>query len=224
MPITRRLFFPLVAATALLTRQAFGQAVEPGAAVGAHAAMPLREALLRRESIRMYTEAEIEETQLMALLWSANGINRPDVDGRAAPSWRTAKDIEIYVARASGVDRFVPAESRLETVSGEDIRKIASPQPFVGTAPVVLVYVSDRRRVLAAGGLADAGLDAETEDHRIAAHVNAAVIAQNVYLFCAAEGLGTCLVGGADRAAVAKALALTDEQRVAYVQPVGHPA
>jgi nitroreductase len=108
-------------------------------------------------------------------------------------------------------------------VSTDDIRKLTSPQPFVGTAAAVLIYVSERSRVLKAAGLDGQALDLETEDHRIAAHVNAAVIAQNVYLFCAAEGLGTCLVGGADRAAIAAALGLSDGQRVTYVQPVGHP-
>lgn len=186
--------------------------------------MPLRDALAKRESIRLYTGAAVEEEQLLALLWGANGVNRPDVDGRTAPSWRTTKDTEIYVARASGVHRYDAPSGKLVPVSADDIRKATSTQPFVGTAPAVLIYVSERSRVLKAAGLDEQALEKETEDHRIAAHVNAAMIAQNVYLFCAAEGLGTCLVGGADRAAIAAALGLSDGQRVTYVQPVGHPA
>jgi len=89
---------------------------------------------------------------------------------------------------------------------------------------VLLIFVTELSRILEAAGLEPDALDALTEDHRIAAHVNAAVIAQNVYLFCAAEALGTCLVGGADRAALASALKLTEGQLVAYIQPVGHPA
>tara|TARA_R110002124_G_scaffold9586_12_gene49278 strand:+ start:5883 stop:6515 length:633 start_codon:yes stop_codon:yes gene_type:complete len=206
----------------LLTGRAMAQAV-PEALVG-FGAMPLSDALARRESIRTYADGPIEEAQLLALLGAANGVNRSDVDGRTAPSWRTAKDIEIYVAQAAGVSHYDAANNALRPVSGDDIRSIASPQPFVATAPVVLIFVTELSRILEAAGLEPDALDALTEDHRIAAHVNAAVIAQNVYLFCAAEGLGTCLVGGADRAALATALKLTDGQLVAYIQPVGHPA
>ena len=224
MPMTRRLFFPLTAASVLASSQALAQMSLELSSPQDHATMPLADAFARRESIRLYTEAAVDDEQLLALLRSANGLNRPDVDGRTAPSWRTAKDTEIYVARASGVDRFDASEGALVAVSSDDIRKLTSPQPFVGTAAAVLIYVSERARVLKAAGLDEQTLDLETEDHRIAAHVNAAVIAQNVYLFCAAEGLGTCLVGGADRAAIATALGLSDGQRVTYVQPVGHPA
>lgn len=182
----------------------------------------VRDALAKRESIRTYADRPVAEAQLLALLWAANGVNRPEVDGHTAPSWRTARDTEIYVARASGVDRFDPVENRLINMSMDDIRGVLSPQPFVAAAPAVLIYVTELSRVLKAAGLDAGALDAATEDHRIAAHVNAAVVAQNVYLFCAAEDLGTCLVGGADRVAAAAALNLTPGQLVTYVQPVGH--
>jgi nitroreductase len=224
MPVTRRLFFPVAAATLVVAHQALGQTGPEDPLPEGYAGTPLRDALAKRESVRQYTRAAVEDEQLMALLWSANGVNRPDVDGRTAPSWRTAKDTEIYVARASGVDWFDATANKLVPVSDADIRNVTSPQPFVGTAPVILIYVSERSRVLKAGGMDEQAFDKETEDHRIAAHVNAAMVSQNVYLFCAAEGLGTCLVGGVDRAAIAGALGLSEGQRVTYVQPVGHPA
>lgn len=223
MTLTRRLFLGSAALAATLAgREALGQA-QP-AAMDGYGAMSVRDALARRESIRTYSDRPIAEEQLLALLWAANGVNRPDVDGRTAPSWRTAKDTEIYVARASGVGHFDAVENRLVTASGDDIRKSLSPQPFVATAPVVLIYVSELSRVLQAAGIDEFSPEAVTEDHRIAAHVNAAVISQNVYLFAAAEGLGTCLVGGADRVATAAALNLSPGQLVTYVQPVGHMA
>jgi nitroreductase len=224
MNLTRRSFVlsAAVAATFGPTVSAKAQIVHDRAAE--FGSMPLRDALAKRESIRTYAEEPIEEGQLLALLWAANGVNRPDVDGRTAPSWRTARDAEIFVARAAGVEHFDAADNRLVPVSAEDIRRLASPQPFVGTAPVVLIYVSELSRILKAAGLNENAFEALTEDHRIAAHVNAAVISQNVYLFCAAEGLGTCLVGGADRAAMANALGLSNGQLVTYVQPVGVPA
>lgn len=222
MTLTRRLFLVSSAIAATLTgRQALAQSIPQPIAAGTHAAMSVRDALSRRESIRTYADRLVADDQLLSLLWAANGVNRPDVDGRSAPSWRTAKDTEIYVARASGVDRFDPAGNRLTAISTQDIRKATSPQAFVGTAPVVLIYVAELSRILKAARLDETALAAVTEEHRIAAHVNTAVIAQNVYLFCAAEGLGTCLVGGADRTAIAAALHLSAGQLVTYVQPVG---
>lgn len=223
MTLSRRFFLASsVLASAVLAKSAQAQALPE--VMNGFGTVSVRDALAKRESIRTYSDRAIDDDQLLALLWAANGVNRADVDGRTAPSWRTAKDTEIYVARATGVDRFDPVENTLANLSSTDIRGVLSPQPFVGTAPVVLVYVTELSRILAAAGLDVNALDAVTEDHRIAAHVNTAVVAQNVYLFCAAEELGTCLVGGADRAAAATALELTEGQLVTYVQPVGHPA
>jgi nitroreductase len=223
MTLSRRFFLASsVLASALLTRGAQAQALPE--VMNGFGAVSVRDALSKRESIRTYADRAIDDDQLLALLWAANGVNRPDVDGRTVPSWRTARDTRIFVARASGVDHFDPLENKLSNHSTNDVRASLSPQPFVGKAPVALIYVTELARVLAAAGLETDALDAITEDHRIAAHVNTAVIAQNVYLFCAAEGLGTCLVGGADRVAAAAALNLTDGQMVTYVQPVGHPA
>ncbi len=223
MTLSRRFFLASsVLASAVLAKSAQAQALPE--VMNGFGAVSVRDALAKRESIRTYSDRAIDDDQLLALLWAANGVNRADVDGRTAPSWRTAKDTEIYVARATGIDRFDPVENTLTNLSSTDIRGVLSPQPFVGTAPVVLVYVTELSRILAAAGLDVNALDAVTEDHRIAAYVNTAVVAQNVYLFCAAEELGTCLVGGADRAAAAAALELTEGQLVTYVQPVGHPA
>ena len=59
------------------------------------------------------------------------------------------------------------------------------------------------------------------EELVIAARVNSAIMAQNVYLFCAAEGLGTCLLGTVDREAIKTALKFPDHLSVTYIQPLG---
>lgn len=55
------------------------------------------------------------------------------------------------------------------------------------------------------------------------AHADAAFIAQNVYLFCASEGLATVVRASVDRPALAKALKLRDSQLVVFAQSVGFP-
>jgi nitroreductase len=53
---------------------------------------------------------------------------------------------------------------------------------------------------------------------------DAGFIAQNVYLFCASEGLATVVRGLVDRPALAKLMKLTPSQRVVLAQTVGYPA
>ena len=48
--------------------------------------MALSQALQRRESKREFDPAALDEQVLSDLLWSAAGINRPEVGGRTAPS------------------------------------------------------------------------------------------------------------------------------------------
>lgn len=190
------------------------------------AGISVRQALERRRSTRLYGPDPIAETTVLDLLFAANGVNRPDGEGRTAPSWHGARDVDIYVAHASGVDRFDPVTNTLLPVIDQDIRSQTSPEPFVGTAPAVLIYVSDQGKLNDAAASFEIGQPPELVErqHEIAAYVDTAVVAENVYIYCAAEGLGTCLVGGSDPAAISLALALRPEQRVTYVQPVGHPA
>jgi nitroreductase len=75
------------------------------------------------------------------------------------------------------------------------------------------VYVADTARTSGASG--DNG----------ALYSAAAVgcISQNVYLFCASEGLATVVRAWVDREALAKALKLPDQQKVILAQTVGYP-
>ena len=179
----------------------------------AHAEMSLKDALERRRSTRAFTDAHVDEASLEGLLWSAMGVNRPESGGRTAPSWHTSYGTDMYVADHAGVRRFDPVAGVLTPILSEDIRSRASPQPFVATAPTVLIYVADLGRMY----------KAPREEQVQAAHVDAGIVAQNVYLYCASAGLGTCLVGGADKAGLTTLLKLPEAQIVTFVQPVGHP-
>jgi nitroreductase len=48
-------------------------------------------------------------------------------------------------------------------------------------------------------------------------------IGQNVYLYCASEGLATVIRASVNREALAKALKLRPEQRIVLAQTVGYP-
>jgi nitroreductase len=92
-----------------------------------------------------------------------------------------------------------------------DLRALAGTQDFVKDAPVNLVYVGDTSRM-------QGGSDAESM-----AYADAAFIAQNVYLFCASEGLATVVRASVDRPALTRALKLRDTQIVVFAQSVGFP-
>jgi nitroreductase len=49
-------------------------------------------------------------------------------------------------------------------------------------------------------------------------------IGQNVYLYCASEGLATVIRASIDHAALAKALKLRPNQHIVLSQTVGYPA
>jgi nitroreductase len=48
-------------------------------------------------------------------------------------------------------------------------------------------------------------------------------IAQNVYLYCASEGLATVVRGLVDKPALAKPMKLRPDQKITLVQSVGYP-
>ena len=48
-------------------------------------------------------------------------------------------------------------------------------------------------------------------------------ISQNVYLFCASEGLATVVRGSLDREALSKALKLPPQKKIMSAQTVGYP-
>jgi nitroreductase len=48
-------------------------------------------------------------------------------------------------------------------------------------------------------------------------------IAQNVYLYCASEGLATVVRASIDKPALAKTLKLQPQQRIILAQSVGYP-
>jgi len=76
-----------------------------------------------------------------------------------------------------------------------------------------LVYVADFAKMT----------DVRPQDREFLAGADAGFIAQNVYLACAAFGLGTVARGLVDRRSLAPALGLSLTQRITLAQTVGLP-
>ena len=173
----------------------------------------LMQSLQARKSSRDFSTKRLPVEVLSNLLWAACGINRPESGRRTAPSAVNWQEVDIYVAMTDGLYLYNAKEHVLKPVIKQDIRELTGKQPFVKDAPVNLIYVADYSRM--------GGGNAEEKNSYSAA--DTAFIAQNVYLYCASEGLATVVRGSIDRDALAKAMQLRDNQKIVLSQTVGYP-
>lgn len=173
---------------------------------------PLIEALRLRRSSREYSDQPLPPQILSDLLWAAFGINRPSAD-RTAPYWRHIMVIDIYAAMADGVWLYDPKQHALLRHLSADIRAQTGLQDFVARAPLNLVYVAHGERMQ----------DIAAEDRRLYGSVDAGFIGQNVYLFCASEGLATVFRGAVGYDKLNRAMQLGSGQFVTFAQTVGYP-
>ena|SRR5579862_8864491 len=175
---------------------------------------PLMEVLKARHSSREFADRPLPLEILSSLLWAAWGINRPATGLRTAPSSHTAMDIDLYLAMANGVWIYDPKAHRLLQHLTDDVRgETTTGQDFVKTAPLNIIYVSDAARM---GKPSDA-------DRMLNGIADSAVIGQNVYLFCASEGLATVLRASVPGERLAKRLNLAPTQAIYFAQSVGYP-
>lgn len=172
---------------------------------------PLMTALKLRHSTRRFSPKPLSDQELSDLLWAAFGVNRPS-GKRTAPSAMNWQEIDIYVATKDGAYLFDAKAHSLKRILKDDIRARVGLQPFVRTAPVVLIYVADFAKMRRAS----------RENKVFCSATDTGFISQNVYLFAASEGLATVVIGLVRRAELAKTLGLRSDQRIILAQPVGH--
>ena len=174
--------------------------------------MALTQALKNRRSTREYSDRPLPMQVLSDLLWAAFGVNRPSGD-RTAPYCRHVMVMDIYLAMADGVWLYEPIAHALLPRSTNDIRAQTGLQDFCASAPLNLVYVVHGERME----------DFTDEERRLYGSVDAGFIGQNVYLFCASEGLATIFRGSIDGSTLARTLHLSKQEFVTFAQTVGYP-
>lgn len=172
---------------------------------------PLMQALALRHSSREFRPGVLPPRMLSNLLWAAFGVNRPD-GRRTAPSANNAQPITIYAALPDGVYRYDAIAHTLVPVLPGDYRRATGTQDFVGDAALDLIYIADFGH-----------MEGSAEDKLFYSAADAGFIAQNVYLFCASEGLATVVRGSVDRDALAATLKLRPGQKITLAQSVGYP-
>lgn len=190
----------------------------------------LLELLKKRKSSRVYTQENMSLLQLSFLLWAAQGIK--SIRGRSYATIRTAPcggarhPFETYLlvrqveGLLPGVYHYLPMTHQLELLSAQEdpqalldfAEESLCGQRWAAKANVVFYwsfvpYRSEWRYGIFAHKLimADVG------------HVG-----ENLYLACAALGLGTCGIGAYDQALCDKTFRLDGEEEfVVYAETVG---
>jgi len=174
---------------------------------------PLMQALKDRQSSRIFGTKKLSMQTLSNLLWAAFGINRLDSEKRTAPSTRNWQEIEIYAVLEDGAYLYDTKTNTLKLIVKGDFRNTTGNQPFVATAPLNLVYVANVEKMK----------NASPNDILLYSGADVGFISQNVYLFCASEGLATVVRGLVDRDVCAKTLNLSGQKKVVLAQTVGYP-
>jgi nitroreductase len=175
---------------------------------------PLMDALNERQSLRTFTSDNLSGQQLADLLWAAWGINRPD-GHRTAPSSHNRQEMDVYVTLETGLYLYDATKNILKQVHNKDIRALTGTQDFPATAPVNLVYVSDMTKRGKKEG------DTITDTDLLSSWANTGFMAQNVYLYCASEGLGCVIRAMVPRDKLAPEMELKPHQAIILAQTVG---
>ncbi|MEI6680715.1 MAG: nitroreductase family protein [Mariniphaga sp.] len=172
----------------------------------------LMKALEERCTTREYSDRAMSLQDISNVLWAANGINRVKEMKHTAPTAVNWQEIDVYVVLGKGIYLYDPHDSTLHPVLKGDLREQAGTQDYVKTAPLNLIYVADYTKMKSAE-------EAKKDSY---ASADAAFIAENVYLFCAAFDMGCVIRASVDREKLAATLRLRPEQKIIFGQTVGY--
>lgn len=172
-------------------------------------------ALKKRKTQRNILDKKLTLQQLSELLWAADGINRPN-GKRTAPAAMAKYAVDIYVVLPEGVYLYDVAKHELTPIAKGDFRKSAGMQDFVYIAPVNLVYVLNLKN------WQNARRPVSNEKRDLWTHIEVGLIAQNVNLYCASEGLGATVRGLIDGKRFGEVIKVKPE-RVVLAHTIGYP-
>lgn len=182
-------------------------------------------ALQERKTTRNISKEKLPPQMLSNLLWAAFGVNRENASfgkpGRTAASASNSQEIDLYVALPEGVYLYEAVPHRLSPVVAGDFRR-RSGRRSAASAPVNIFYVVDRTRYDEGPGQPDRNIG-NPEVQKSYYYVATGLIASNVYLFAASQGLAAHF-HNCDKQNTEKEFKLRAEQSVLFSQTVGYSA
>jgi len=167
---------------------------------------PLMQAILHRKSDRQFDTRNLSLKHLSEILWVANGINRTN-GKRTVPSAMGLYPLQTYAVLANGIYFYNPKKQQLEPVVKGDYRSLAGKQTFVDNAPLNLLFIAKARNA---------------NDNFQMAMMDSGYCGQNVYLYCASEGLKCVVRAGAKEVELLKAMNLGENYKFILAQTVGY--
>lgn len=182
-------------------------------------------ALKERKTTRNISGRELPPQVLSNLLWAAFGVNRErgyfGKPSRTAASASNSQEIDLYVALPGGVYLYEAVAHRLAPVVAGDFRSRAG-RGAAASAPVNIFYVVDLSRYDTGPGQPDRRIG-EPEVQKSYYYTDTGLIAGNVYLFAASQGLAAWF-HNCNKEGASKDFKLRADQRVLFAQTVGYPA
>jgi nitroreductase len=188
----------------------------------------MQESFEQRKTIREISGEKLSRQMLSNLLWAAWGINRTkgpfNIPGRTAASASNSQEIEVYVALQDGIYLYDAPNNKLVPVVSGDLRALAigrGQENSMNDAPVQLIYTVDLNKLRNTKGYQEPGLQ-DSEIQKSYYFVDTGLIASNVYLFAASQGLAAWF-HNCKKAELAAKLKLRPDQKVLFAQTVGYP-
>jgi hypothetical protein len=178
--------------------------------------------LWARRTEREISPKKLPLQTLSNLLWAAEGVNRKraafDRTGRTAGSASNSQEINLYVAMPEGVFLYQAQTHQLTPVAAGDFRPLSSRNGST-SAPVHIFYVVDVSRFWKGPGQPDPHIG-DPEVQKSYYYVDTGLIAQNVALFAASQGLAAWF-HNCHAETAHHAFKLKPNQRVLFAQSVG---
>lgn len=167
---------------------------------------PLMQAISRRKTDREFDSRNLSLKHLSEILWVANGLNRAN-GKRTVPSAMALYPLQTYAVLANGIYFYNPQKHQLEPVVKGDYRELTGLQGFVKNAPLNLLFIAKGK---------------SATDNFLKAFMDSGYCGQNVYLYCASEGLKCVVRAGAKEAELLKVLNLGANYKFVLAQTVGY--
>ena len=165
--------------------------------------MPLMEAVSNRKSAREFTGEKLTNQQLSDMLWVACGYNRPDM--RTVATAMNRQEMSAYIVTPEAIYKYEPKENKLIHINSGDLRDSFAAQDYAKQAQLNVALVADMSK----------------QDKREFAGMTVGAMSNNIYLWCASEGLNTVVRASFNQEGMKKALKLGETEEVLLVQTVG---
>jgi len=156
--------------------------------------MDVKEAIVKRRSIRKYQDKEVPDETIRELMYAA----------RLAPSGNNAQPWKYKIFKTEEEKKMLKENSIFK-------------QDFVYTAPIIILCCGNTK------AYPEKKSDRLDDSNHARTIRDLALSTQNIVLRATELGLGTCYVGWMDKPKIKKLLELPEEYIVPYVITIGYP-